>query len=540
MSNNRQCGTGAGCSGHLPNFLVFCVDQMQSYCLGCNGHPVVKTPNIDALAARGVNFRRGYCNNPVCMPSRATMITGKTPRQHGLLTNGNSLSRDVPTVTQALADAGYRTHSAGKLHLQPSGGFFGDHLASAEWNKAWWRGERHRLPSPYYGYQTTDFVGGHVTYSFGEYRSWLLAHHPESSRRLAKDQAYHSCGEGFRIDLPEEHHYNHWIADRSIAFLEKVPGVRCHVSGNRESRAASRTQGVSPETRNPTPETSPTPFFLFCSFPDPHFPFAACRPYSEMYDPQALPLPSTLAARVDVCSYLARTSGGRGSASPEEMREILAQTYGMISHVDANVGRVMAALEASGQADSTIILFVADHGEYLGSHGLLYKGAWPYEELWRIPFIAAGPGVQPGVCEVPVSLLDLTPTFLDYAGLDPLALDTRGPGPMNRLPPAGQSLRPFLEGHLAAPHQSLVMEYDEDLGDAPVCRLRGLIDGDWKIVLYGGFDDGVLLNLADDPRELHNLWNEPSVQGRKTELLARLVQRLAQTDRFDAARPCGA
>lgn len=76
------------------NFLVFCVDQMQSDCLGCNGHPVVKTPNIDALAARGVNFNRAYCNNPVCMPSRATMITGKTPRQHGLLTNGNVFPTD--------------------------------------------------------------------------------------------------------------------------------------------------------------------------------------------------------------------------------------------------------------------------------------------------------------------------------------------------------------------------------------------------------------------------------------------------------------
>jgi len=149
-------------------------------------------------------------------------------------------------------------------------------------------------------------------------------------------------------------------------------------------------------------------------------------------------------------------------------------------------------------------------------------------------------GGRPGGGQTPVSLLDLAPTFLDYAGLDPLALDTRGPGPMNRLPPAGQSLRPFLEGQPHAPHESLVMEYDEDLGDAPVCRLRGLIDGDWKLVLYGGFDDGVLFNLADDPHELRNLWNEPKAQGRKSALLARLVQRLAQTDRFDSQRYCGA
>ena len=493
---------------HRPNFLVFCVDQMQSYCLGCNGHPMVKTPNIDALAARGVNFNRGYCNNPVCMPSRATMITGKTPRQHGLLTNGNILSPDVPTVTHALADAGYRTHGSGKFHFQPGGGYFGDNIPSAEWWKPWWNGEGKPLPSPYYGYQTTDFVGGHTTDVFGEYREWLKQNHPDSSRKLARDQAYHSCGRGFRIDIPEEHHYNHWIADRSMAFLD----------------AQAKDQ----------------PFFLFCSFPDPHFPFGACRPYSEMYDPSTLPLPPTLEERGEPCAFLAGKSERRGPDDDAEMREILAQTYGMISHIDTNVGRVLAALEANGQADNTIVLFISDHGEYLGSHGLLYKGAWPYEELWRIPFIAAGPGVQSGVCQTPVSLLDLAPTFLDYAGLDPLALDTRGPGPMNRLPPAGQSLRPFLEGQPSAPHESLVMEYDEDLGDAPVCRLRGLIDGDWKLVLYGGFDDGVLFNLADYPRELHNLWNEPKAQGRKAELLARLVQRLAQTDRFDSPRYCGA
>ncbi len=491
-----------------PNFLVFCVDQMQSYCLGCNGHPVVKTPHIDALASRGVSFRRGYCNNPVCMPSRATMITGKTPRQHGLLTNGNSLAPDVPTVTQALADAGYRTHSSGKLHLQPFGGFFEENSESLELGRRWRTRELARLPVPYYGYQIVDFVGGHVNYAFGEYRAWLEEHHPESSQKLVKDQAYYTCGEGFRLAIPEEHHYNHWIADRSIAFLEQHDRNR--------------------------------PFFHFCSFPDPHFPFAACRPYSEMYDPRSLPLPDTLKARADLCSYLAQKSDGRGPANPEEMREIMAQTYGMISHVDANIGRVMAALKAGGLEEDTVILFIADHGEYLGSHNLLYKGVWPFEELWRIPFIAAGRGVQPGVCEVPVSLLDLTPTFLDYAGLDPLALDTRGPGPLKRLPPAGQSLRPFLEGQLAAPHEALVMEYDEDLGAPPLCCLRGLIDGDWKIVLYGGFDDGVLLNLADDPKELRSLWREPQAQGRKVELLARLVQRLAQTDRFDTTRKTGA
>jgi len=488
-----------------PNFLVFCVDQMQSYCLGCNGHPVVQTPNIDALAARGVNFPRGYCNNSVCMPSRASMITGKTPRQHGLLTNGNSLSPDVPTVTQALADAGYRTHGVGKFHLQPNGGCRGKLLPlsdSVEGQARWQRGELTSLPRPYYGFQTTDFLK--------EHRNWLKEHHPEAVGHLR--ETYYSCGgETGRLTIPEELHENHWIADRSIDFLRR--------------------------------QADNTPFFLFCSFLDPHHPFMACRPYSEMYDPAALALPATYCNREDGCSFLdASRVNIPDNQAPEEaeLREILAQTYGMITHVDANIGRVMAALERSVLAENTIVLFIADHGEYLGGHGLIKKMVWPYEELWRIPFIAAGPGVQSGVCSTPVSLLDLTPTFLDYAGLDPLALDTRGPAPAERLPLPGESLRPFLEGRLDAPHRPLVMEYDEDFHEKAFCRLRGLIDGELKIVLYGGFDDGVLFNLADDPHELRNLWNEPQAQGRKAELLAHLVQRLAQTDRFDSRRYCGA
>ena len=102
-----------------PNFLIFCVDQMQAYCLGCNGHPEVKTPHLDRLARDGVLFRRNYCSHPVCQPSRASLITGLTPSQHGVIQNGMSLSEEMPTVTGALSNAGYRTYAAGKLHLQP-------------------------------------------------------------------------------------------------------------------------------------------------------------------------------------------------------------------------------------------------------------------------------------------------------------------------------------------------------------------------------------------------------------------------------------
>ena len=147
------------------SFLVFCVDQMQSACIAAHGHPDVRTPNIDRLIARGASFTRAYCPNPICMPSRSSIFTGLTPRGHRCLTNGMSLPYDVPTLPGALADAGYRTHAVGKLHLQPFG--MGGHAEDApqgswESREAWDSGRIESLPEGYYGFQTSDYVGGHT------------------------------------------------------------------------------------------------------------------------------------------------------------------------------------------------------------------------------------------------------------------------------------------------------------------------------------------------------------------------------------------
>ncbi len=496
------------------NFLIFCTDQMQSYCLGCNGHPIVKTPNIDAIAQDGITFRRACTNNSVCMPSRATMVTGTTPRQHGLLTNGNCLAEDVPTVTQALADNGYRTHAVGKLHLQPFGGFKReDGSFSWEYRHLWNEGEITDLPQPYYGFQTVDYVGGHVSYAFGHYRQWLDENYPDAFGQLQKQNAYHEAGpQMYRMPIPPEAHYNNWIADRTIDFLNNI--------GDED-------------------------FYLFCSFPDPHHPFAACRPYSEMYNPDDLPLTETWENHEDACDFLRAVraaSPQQNVQSEEELREAMAQTYGMITHIDDNVGRVMEALKENGLYDNTVVAFLADHGEYLGSHHLMRKAPWPWEELWRVPFIWRVPGgqQQSHAVDEPVSSLDLVATIVDYADINEKYFDTRGMGDGGRPGLPGHSLRQYFDGGPTTPYPA-VMEYDEDFHEgAPLCRLRGLVDGDWKLVMYAGYEDGLLFNLKDDPAEIVNLWDDPDTQTKKTELLTRLVERLAMTDRFDTRRICGA
>jgi arylsulfatase A-like enzyme len=498
-----------------PNFIVFCTDQMQSACLGCNGNERIRTPNIEALAAGGTTFRRAYVNNPVCQPSRASMLTGKTPRQHGLITNGCCLSESVPTLTGALGEAGYRTHAVGKFHLQPfGGGGLPEDAHSWEEGAAWNEGTIDELPKPYYGFQDVDFVGGHIDYVFGHYRRWLQKNHPDAVSRLQQSEAYQREGRAWRMDLPAELHYNNWIADRAIDFLRDRDGNQ--------------------------------PFFLFCSFPDPHFPYAACRPYSEMYDPSDMPLPETWRETTDPCESLRRTREGMSQHNIEdeaELREITAQTYGMITHVDENIGRVLGSLGERDLGQDTVVMLMADHGEYLGSHGLLHKGPWPWEELWRVPFVWRLPdGQRAGrAVDDPVSLLDFAPTISEMARLPEDRHDQRGAGEGARPGLPGRSLQPFLTSRERADHPPPIVEYDEDWhGDTPLCRLRGIVDGDWKLVTWAGFEEGVLINLAEDPLEERNLWNDPSARERKAELLARLAQRLAYTDRFDTRRICGA
>ena len=503
-----------------PNFLIFCVDQMQSYSIGAHGNTDVKTPTLDHLAHEGTTFHRAYCVNPVCMPSRSSIITGLTPRQHGALTNGTPLPENIPTVPGALAEAGYRTHSVGKLHLQSWMGK-GPHRNvpnipfSWEDEVRWHEGEIKSLPHPYYGFQSTDFLGGHVDYVHGDYVTWLLREHPGTYEKLRRENATQMV-EGFKrcwqLSIPQELHYNNWIAERTMAFLDGHDAAQN--------------------------------FFLWCSFPDPHYPFAACYPYSEMYDPASLSLSPTRNDAGDALPHLAdkrkNYSGGTG-VTETELSEITAQTYGMISHVDAQIGRVLEHLERCGQADNTVVAFMSDHGEYLGAHNLLYKNVWPYEELYRVPFLWKSPGGANGFApNQPVSLLDFAPTVLDYAGVPESVMDMRKYGHAQRPTLPGCSLRQSIDTGAAPPRRPVLIEFDEDGKSEPMTRMRTVIDGSYKLTIYSGMEAGLLFDLDKDPGESVNRWDDSAYRDVRCGLLEKLVSELARTDRLDVARISGA
>lgn len=504
-----------------PNILVFITDQQRADSLGCAGNPVVQTPHIDALAARGTRFSRAYVANPLCQPARATLLTGLTPRGHRVRTNGIPLDPAIPTFVNALRRSGYRTHAAGKLHYRnyearPEQTASLDHLLES---RTMWMEERiGALPPNYEGFETADFTGGHGSGTYGHYRQWLREQDPDGERLLtmaAGEVPPSGAEQTWKMALPAELHYNRWVADRSIAFLE-------------------RQQQLAPRR----------PFFLWCSFPDPHHPFAAPHPWADLYDDADIALPNRREGELDDLPPFyremyepGRPTSGRIAATTlrdDQYRDIVRQTYGMVSMVDDEVGRVMAALDRLGLREHTLVIFLSDHGEMLGDHWMLNKGPFHFDGLLSVPFIWSWPGHLPeGVTtDALVSHLDLAPTVLDLAGV-PIPETPRDelPDPPEaplQLPPwPGVSLMPLLRGERTRVRERLLVENDEDyLG----LRLRTLITDRYQLTAYPGQHFGELFDRQTDPAQQHNRWCDPEYAHIKQALLLDLLEEIVRTD----------
>lgn len=515
-----------------PNVLCFITDQQRHDHLSCAGNPLIQTPNIDRLAQSGVRFARCYVNNPICMPSRATMWTGQSAHAHRVRCNGISLDPRMPTIVSALAEVGYRTHGVGKYHLTPFQSLSGADpttLDSTEWpeTKQMWQGGRiGALPTPYYGLQSALFVGGHGDIMWGDYRRWLMQEAPEVIRRIEAWMA-EAQGAGEIIwdstgpsHIPAELHHSHWIADRVIEFL--------------------REQSYTHQ-----------PFFCWCSFPDPHHPYHAPEPYHSMYDALNMPAPERRKGELDdlppfyrrIQTETLHVEGLTGPATRFHGRnsEIMARTYGMVSNVDANVGRVLDALEELGLRENTLVIYLSDHGDLMGDHWLQQKGPFHFDGLIRVPFIWSWPGhiVPDTVNTSIVSLLDFAPAILALCGAPipegprPIEPFLGGPRPMNdyapqELPPwPGYSLQPVLEGRQEAVREAALVDHDDDrLG----LRLRTLITERYRLTWYGGKPYGEFFDLQEDPQELHNLWDVAEYRSLRNELAAYLLDEVVMSD----------
>ena len=257
-----------------PNFLYIMTDQLRSDWMGCAGHPVVKTPHIDALAATGLRFRNFHASSPVCMPNRATFLTGRYPSTHGLRYNGCALPTNANTFVDVLAAGGYHTAAIGKSHLQPvttapplNAASDQERLIAEAWRSdggdyaqeepGSFDDDGSAFKTPYYGYQHVDMVTGHGDKCGGHYAQWLKKNAPnwEALHDPANQLPHeYTCPQAYRTPVPEHLYPTSYIKDQTVAYLE------------------SRKKTASP-------------FFSFVSFPDPHHPFNPPGKYWDMYDP---------------------------------------------------------------------------------------------------------------------------------------------------------------------------------------------------------------------------------------------------------------
>ena len=260
----------------MVNFVILCTDQQRADSLGCAGNREARTPNLDALAARGTRFTRHYTPNQICCPSRGTMITGLYPRHHGMTTNGRTLHDGLATLPGVLGRAGWDTHAVGKLHLQPI--MAGVEHRMPESVPFWQAGLGRDWHGPYFGYRTVDFMIGEslLATEGGHYAAWLRNEHPDIVPLYQPDAALDGplpdLDEAWVCAVPAELHYNTWIAERAVAFLERAR----------------------------------PPFLLFVSSPDPHHPFSPPRPGRICFDPARMPLPDSAPGELEKLGALRR------------------------------------------------------------------------------------------------------------------------------------------------------------------------------------------------------------------------------------------
>lgn len=499
------------------NILFVTSDQQRFDSLGVNGHPLTRTPSIDALAREGVNFRRAHVQNVVCMPSRSTMITGQHPLTHGVVANGISLPPDSPNVAELLRSSGYRTALLGKAHFDPHLDpllRFGENKLAAARSTGPWRGFEHVELS------THGPLGGH------HYAAWIWDEHPEDVAGFGSVLTGAGGGETNAPEVkhnpvPREHYHTDWVADRTLAWLKSLD------------------EGE--------------PFFCWMSFPDPHHPFDP--PLDEVrkrgsFRDRPLP-PGHPGSRERIVEILAQkprhwldwyegryrnpeggpTSFRPGELTDDQLREVDFMIQVENELVDEAVGRVMAWLRERGIDEHTDVFFTSDHGELQGDFGLLFKGPYHVESLLRVPLIwrpAPSTSIAPSTIDEPVGLVDLAPTFCAIAGL-------HAPGAMqgSALPIAPGSGRERVITTFDSQFSAVGMHLRTIYRDGMLCTVYepsthdrgGRFPFYWAIWGHGSqiprYDgtEGELYDLRDDPHQWRNLWSDPSRRSLRDDLV---------------------
>jgi arylsulfatase A-like enzyme len=518
----------SGGEARRPNVLVIIADQLRADHLGFAGNRVVRTPHLDRLAAQSMVFTEATVTNPTCMPNRASLLTGRWPSTHGTRCNGITMDPDANNLVKQLSCGGYLTRAVGKLHHQNMGWDF-EPIQRAEieatdpllldprssnahtqsrpegWDQ-WENAAAHAegfipLPEGYYGYQQVDLVIGHGDRPGGHYVHWArergidpvaVGGAENAPKRLDTwDQVY-------QTGIPAEVHPSSYVGERAEA----------HLAGFAESAE---------------------PFFMFVSFPDPHHPFSPPEGYADMYSPDEVELPiGFYQDHAKSPSHIRRMFDRRGepnddptmtfAADEAQYRQAAAAQYGLITLMDEQIGRILAALEDNGLAKDTIVVFTSDHGDLFGDHGLMLKHFSHYRAVTNVPLTIKVPGMNPGSTDALVSTADLAPTLMELTGTHLY----RGI--------QGTSLVPLLERRAISVRDALIIEEDQPFGlpglPGPV-RTRSVLTKAGRLTRYFGTDITELYDHELDREELNNVAREAKFKDLEEVLALAMMEGMA-------------
>ncbi len=483
-----------------PNILWITSDQQHYSTIGCMDSRI-HTPNLDRLSNEGTTFTRAYCPNPTCTPTRASLITGQYPSQHGAWTLGTKLPESAKTIGEYLGNESYKTALIGKAHFQPTKST--EEYSSLEsmpllQDLDFWRS----FEDEFYGFQRVELARNHTNeFLVGQhYALWMEEKGYDNWREyFLGPTGTMDPEERYNWKIPEEIHYDAWIAERTNALIEEY----------REEEK---------------------PFFIWSSFFDPHPDYFAPSPWDTMYDDVELEVPTivqgehnknpehfrmTQDKEADFSDYKETGFYCHGMHPHTKVTEEMAKKnmsvyYGMVSLMDKYIGKILDKLDECGLAENTVVVFTTDHGHFFGQHGLHAKGPFMYEDMIKIPFIARYPNHIPaGVKSTSMqSLVDVAPTCMEYCGLSV-------PNTMS-----GKSQKGVWNGEKREVRKHIICEHHHE---PTKVHLKTYVDERYKITVYYNSQDGEIFDLEQDPNEVNNLWNEEKYKDLKESLLLKYI-----------------
>jgi len=415
------------------SILLIFTDQQRFDTIAAAGNPFIKTPNLDRLVREGTLFSSAYTPSPVCVPARCSMHYGQYPMTTGCFENNYNMPEDRPSIADALASAGYRTHAIGKRHFTPD-------------------------PHAGRGFQTLERQEEIVDDATqDDYLQYL-----EQNDCGYAVEPYGVRGEAYYVpqlsSLPPKHHPTQWTADRTVEWI--------------------KNEGAGEQ-----------PFFLFSSFIHPHPPFSPPTPWHKLYRGPDMPLPKLPDEMESLYLYTNRIQNrykGRDTGRDVSLIRLMKAYYwASISFIDYQVGRILETLEATGQLDNTLIIFAADHGDFLGDYNCFGKRSF-LDSCARVPMICRLPGrfKAGAVCDTPVSLVDIMPTALAAVGASTGKVDGQD---MAKIAD-GSADRGVVFGHYQGAHAGIYMAVSKE----------------WKYIWSAADNKELLFDRIKDPDELRN------------------------------------